>query len=352
LFQTKVTVGPGKACKVIIDGGSCHNLASKELCTKLNLKYFPHPNPCYIQWLSDSGEMKITHMVWVEFQIGPYKDTIECDVVPMTVCHLLLGRPWQYDQDVHHNGRANTYNLNWHGKEITLWPMTPQHIVNESRQKIEVNCEKEHERLDWRETPPLVSESHKPNLSGKKKREGVNSLVVLNTKLDLREFLEDPTAVPLVLMCKAKTLVSNNMTPLSIGASIILQEFSDVFPEEVPTSLPPLRGIEHQIDLIPGASLPTVHHTAPTPLRQKKFRNKYKSFSTKGTFVCIACRAINNITIWYRHSIPRLDNILDELSGAAVFSKIDLCSGYHQIRMKEGDEWKLLSKLSLGYMSG
>jgi hypothetical protein len=63
LFQTKVTVGPGKACKVIIDGGSCHNLASKELCTKLNLKYFPHPNPCYIQWLSDSGEMKITHMV-------------------------------------------------------------------------------------------------------------------------------------------------------------------------------------------------------------------------------------------------------------------------------------------------
>jgi hypothetical protein len=154
LFQTKAIVGPGKACKVIIDGGSCHNLASKELCSKLNLKYFPHPNPYYIQWLSDSGEMKI----------GPYKDIAECDVVPMTVCHLLLGRPWQYDRDVLHNGRANTYNLNWHGKDITLQPMTPQQIVNESRQKIEVSCEKEHERLDKRETPLLVSESHKPNL--------------------------------------------------------------------------------------------------------------------------------------------------------------------------------------------
>ncbi|KAK1647633.1 hypothetical protein QYE76_065438 [Lolium multiflorum] len=58
LFQIKALVGPDKACKVIIDGGSCRNLASKELCTKLKLKYLPHPHPYYIQWLSDNGEMK------------------------------------------------------------------------------------------------------------------------------------------------------------------------------------------------------------------------------------------------------------------------------------------------------
>ncbi|KAK1631750.1 hypothetical protein QYE76_006065 [Lolium multiflorum] len=61
LFQTKALVGHDKACKVIIDGGSCRNLASKELCTKLKLKYLPHPHPHYIQWLSDSGEMKESH---------------------------------------------------------------------------------------------------------------------------------------------------------------------------------------------------------------------------------------------------------------------------------------------------
>ena len=108
LFQTKAVVGPQMACKVIIDGGSCRNLASKDLCAKLKLKYIPHPHPYYIQWLSDNGEMKVSYMVRVEFQIGPYKDTIECDVVPMTVCHLLLGRPWQFDRSVVHNGRANT----------------------------------------------------------------------------------------------------------------------------------------------------------------------------------------------------------------------------------------------------
>ena len=79
LFHTKAGM-QGKSIKVIIDDGSCHNLASQELCDKLGLKLEKHPHPYHVQWLSECGTVKVRYTTKVTFQIGAYADTVECDV--------------------------------------------------------------------------------------------------------------------------------------------------------------------------------------------------------------------------------------------------------------------------------
>ena len=60
----------------------------------------------------------------VSFSCGVYNDSFWCDVIPMKVAHIILGRAWLYDRDVHHYGRENTYNFMFKNKKVVLKPMT------------------------------------------------------------------------------------------------------------------------------------------------------------------------------------------------------------------------------------
>ena len=88
-------------CSVIIDGGICTNVASTTLVEKLGLPTFEHPKPYKLQWLNDSGEVKVDKQVLVSFSIGKYKYEVMCDVVPMQAGHIMLGRPGNIIRRLH-----------------------------------------------------------------------------------------------------------------------------------------------------------------------------------------------------------------------------------------------------------
>ncbi|KAK1627943.1 hypothetical protein QYE76_002258 [Lolium multiflorum] len=277
IFQTRAGIG-GKSIKVIIDGGSCHNLASTELCEKLNLTLRKHPHPYHIQWLSDKGNVKIQHTVTVTFKIGPYEDTIECDVVPMTVCHMLLGRPWQYDKKAIHDGLSNTYTFKVNDKKFELRPTTPSQIITDNAKALaRAQLRTHHSEMRGEgATHHKDSERHKPYMSESKS-------VLLATKSEWRELQENPsTILHYVLICKGPSSATNDLTNIPPSLLYLLQEFQDVFPDELPHGLPPLRGIEHRIDLIPGAPLLNRASYRTNPEETKEIQRQIQDLLTKG----------------------------------------------------------------------
>ena len=89
----KVCKVQGKCYKVIINGGSTHNLVSRKVIEKLNLQKMKHPIPYKVSWLQNGHQLLVREQCEIELKIGNYKDKVLCDVIPMDVCHILLGRP-------------------------------------------------------------------------------------------------------------------------------------------------------------------------------------------------------------------------------------------------------------------
>ncbi|XP_052736626.1 uncharacterized protein LOC128197842 [Vigna angularis] len=150
----------------------------------------------------------------------------------------------------------------------------------------------------------------------------------------------------------------------------VVDEFPDVFPDEVP-GLPPVREVEFTIDLVTTAAPISVQPYRMAPAELVELKKQIEELMDKrfirpsvspcgapvllvkkkdgSSRLCIDYRQLNKLTIKNKYPLPRIDDLLDQLHGASVFSKIDLRSGYNQIRVKEGDIQKIAFRSRYGH---
>ncbi|KAL4324628.1 hypothetical protein GQ457_11G026150 [Hibiscus cannabinus] len=176
IFHTRCHIN-GKVCFVIIDGGNCTNVASTLMVQKLGLETTKHPHPYKLQWLNDGGELKVTKQVLIPFSIGSYKDEVLCDVVPMHATHMLLGRPWQFDRKVMHDGYSNRYSFTYDGKKHTLAPLSPQQVHDG-----QIHLKKSFEEFKEKEQKTVKIEIEQKNereneVKAKRKGNGMSEIV-------------------------------------------------------------------------------------------------------------------------------------------------------------------------------
>ncbi|XP_074283384.1 uncharacterized protein LOC141607934 [Silene latifolia] len=149
-----------------------------------------------------------------------YKDEILCDVVPMDACHLLIGRPWEFDLNSIHQGRSNTYSFKQGNKKITLTPLIPNQKNNGSLSVTD----------------------------------GLNLVLFLSEPEIIKEMQQEQP----ILILLSKEIHEDVEHQLPAEVRPLLEQYHNVIPAELSSGLPQQRGIEHQIDLVPGSVLPNI----------------------------------------------------------------------------------------------
>ena len=124
IFQTCTKI-KNKSCKVIVDNGSYINVVASKLITTLGMRPVKHPNPYKVTWI-DATSINVQERCQIPIQFATYTDNMWCDIFPMDVGHIILGRPWLFDLDVTKYGRTNQCSFVHNGKKVKLMPNQPK----------------------------------------------------------------------------------------------------------------------------------------------------------------------------------------------------------------------------------
>lgn len=309
----------GHKLQLLLDSGAEGNFISQAVVTRLGLP--SNSLQVAFQVSSFDGEYgpTCTSTVNCKLQLGSYHDQLDLLILPQSSYDIILGKPWfnQYNPQIDwpHN-RVSFKHGNLKVTLVSECKLQTSKQFGRTLREIQKNCE------DGKYLVATVQQ--------------ISPSVDTSTRLQQ-----------------------------------ILTEYGDVLVKDLPKTLPPRRAVECTISLQPNAEPPNQRPYRLSPKEMKELQmqldNLMKSrlirpstspyaapvlFVKKGdgSFrMCIDYRALNRLTIKNKYPLPRIDDLLDALGGAQYFSKIDLKSAYHQVRVAEEDIPKTAFRTQYGH---
>lgn len=331
--------------RILIDGGASGNFVSGRWITE---RATVQDTPLIREVvLADGTRYQVNKVLrQARIKMGPYRDALDLEVIPLGGTYdVILGKPWLSHHNPDIDWRLNVVRFMHQGREIILAPSL--HNVDTMEGS--------------RGADRLISAVQLDEIV---KKEGTQNLFLAM----ISELGESPTG-------RTRTRIrGTSMDGVRLETAqdleAIIKEYGDVFPEQLPDGLPPVRNIDHKIELEPGATPPRPRMYRMSPKENDELKQQIQKLLEQGFIqpstspygapvlfvkkktgelrMCIDYRALNKITIKNRYPLPRIDELLDRLGEARVFSKLDLRSGYHQIRIAPEDVSKTAFRTKYG----
>ncbi|XP_070665927.1 uncharacterized protein [Malus domestica] len=308
---------------ILLDSGSTHNFVDSRLLKQLGWPC--HTTKPFDVMIADEGRVRGQGCCQqIPLELGAYRCHTDLYALPLGGCDVVLGVKWL----------SSVSPVLWDFQNLTM----------------EFCVGKDHYKLVHSTAPAyLVQDTACQQLE--------------------KEFKHSNWGVLLYSM-ELNQLEASNLTHQQLlELQGMLRQFEEVF--KTHTTLPPPRAHDHQIPLLPGSKPPSIRPYHYGPMQKTEIeravqelldagfiRPSHSPFSfpvllvkkKEGTWrLCMDYRELNNITIKDKYPIPLVDDLLDELHGAQYFSKLDLRSGYHQIRMHPSDVEKTAFRTHQGH---
>ncbi|MCO5552042.1 hypothetical protein L7F22_005552 [Adiantum nelumboides] len=303
---------------ILFDPGSTHNFISHELAAKLGIQEFEMGDAMKADGAFIGQDASVTPLIGkLRLHIQGYVDKENFFISPLKHEDVILGAPW-FDR-------------------LAASIKFPE-------RRISFKFREKNMYIDAQESGNTIPLVH-THAFDKSIKSSISMYMIF-----VKDSLSDVN----------KTQMNESGSKEDLELSKFLNQFQDVFIDDIPGELPPKRGDDdHAIELIPGSSPPNKPPYRVSQAQQEEIMRQVNELVEKGMVrpssspfcspvllvhkkdgtyrMCVDYRALNKITIKNRFPVPRIEDLFDKLQGSTYFSRIDLKSGYHQIRIVNED---------------